>query len=80
MKTKEVEGYVTCENAAFGGDPEPGVAKSCFCRWKPQISEIDLCANEAEYASCKCTGVIYFGTYKSIMEEKTPRYSRSVWG
>ena len=37
MKTKEVEGYVTCENAAFGGDPEPNVAKKCFCRWKPQI-------------------------------------------
>ena len=79
IATKEVNGEITCEDASFGGDPEPGVPKQCYCRWAPQIKTTDLCAYDSEYSSCPCTGTVYFGTYESIMEYEVPQYARSVW-
>jgi len=60
----------------FGGDPNPGQPKQCYCRSRPKISLSNFCAREG--GACSCKGKVYFGTYKSIMQEADPMFGRVV--
>jgi len=73
-KVKDINGYVPCVSAEFGGDPLESQAKHCLCRSRKQslveeeqtlpfASKTEVqgieCAKEGE--TCECNGKIYFG-------------------
>lgn len=42
-----------------------------------ELKPTDMCAEEgADYDGCACTGIVYFGTWKSMMLDEEPRYQK----
>jgi len=51
---------LSCDAAAFGGDPTDGASKQCFCEPNPDLQPY-VCAAHGEDCSCPRDSIVLFG-------------------